>query len=68
VKKFGQENSIYDLKRGSHTLGTFSPFVFTNKLLVFRFLCWGQATMDQYFGSGIFCRLVVGTDKICKTR
>jgi hypothetical protein len=25
--KFERENSIYDMKRGAHILGTFSPFV-----------------------------------------
>jgi hypothetical protein len=29
---------IYDMKWGAHTLATFSPFVFTFRLLVFRFL------------------------------
>jgi hypothetical protein len=27
--KFGPENSIYDMKWGAHTSGSFSPFVFT---------------------------------------
>jgi hypothetical protein len=26
--KFGQENSIYDMKWGAHTFDTFTPFVF----------------------------------------
>jgi hypothetical protein len=36
--KVGQENSIDDMNWAAHTLGTFSPFVFTFRLLVFRFL------------------------------
>jgi hypothetical protein len=37
--KFGIENSIYDMKWGDDTFGTFSPFDATFRLLVFRFLC-----------------------------
>jgi hypothetical protein len=32
------ENSIYDMKWDTHTLGTFLPLVFTLGLLVYRFL------------------------------
>jgi hypothetical protein len=38
--KFGKENSIYDMKWGTPTLGTFSPFVFTSRSLDFGFLRW----------------------------
>jgi hypothetical protein len=38
LRKFERENSIYYMYWGAHTLGTFSPFVFTFRLVVFRFL------------------------------
>jgi hypothetical protein len=41
--KFWWENSNYDIKWGAHTLGTFSQiFLFTFRLLDFRFLCPGS--------------------------
>jgi hypothetical protein len=46
---FVPENSIYDTKWGAHTLGTFSSFGFTFRLLVFRFLWLG-------IGGSFFCR------------
>jgi hypothetical protein len=40
------ENSIYDMKGGAHSWGTFSPFVFTFRLLILRFL-WLSLTTSR---------------------
>jgi hypothetical protein len=37
TENFGRENSIYDVKLGNRTLGTFSPFVFTFRLPAFLY-------------------------------
>jgi hypothetical protein len=47
--KFGRDNSIYDMKWGAHTLGIFSSFVFTFRLLVLIFLWLEQMLVEQGF-------------------
>jgi hypothetical protein len=53
MEKFRQENSMYDMKCDAHTLGTFSLFVFTCRLLVLcRFLWWDGAFV-AYIGTDV---------------
>jgi hypothetical protein len=48
ARKIWRGNSIYDMKWGAHTLGTFPPNIYTFMLLNFRFLRHVNATADCF--------------------